>query len=238
MKYSRRLCVLTILLILITGSGVLSAQNVAASGRIKLIGHHSDAAGVVVWLSPVGGASAAPPEDGRQHLRLIQKNKMFEPHLLVVPVGSAVEFPNLDPWFHNVFSLFEGKRFDLGLYEAGSSRTIHFDKAGISYIFCNIHSEMSAIIVAVPTTYYAISDRKGEVNIKNVPAGRYVLHLWQESVPAKDLETLTREVELSGASFSFGTIEIQERGSLEMPHKDKYGQDYVPPDPTNPIYSR
>jgi len=238
MKYSPRLLVCGILLILITCSEVLSAQNVEVSGRIKLIGRHSDAAGVVVWLSPIGGASVATPENGQRHLRLIQKNKMFDPHLLVVPVGSAVEFPNLDPWFHNVFSLFEGKRFDLGLYEAGSSRTIRFDKAGISYIFCNIHPEMSAIIVAVPTTFYALSDQKGEVNIRNVPAGRYALHLWQESVTAKDLETLTREVELSGASFSFGTIEIQERGSLQMPHKDKYGQDYVPPDPTNPIYSR
>jgi plastocyanin len=237
-KYPRRLCIATIVLILVTYSGVLSAQDVAASGRINLIGHNSDATSVVVWLSPIAGASAATTDNSHRHLRLIQKDKRFAPRLLVVPVGSAVEFPNLDPWFHNVFSLFEGKRFDLGLYEAGSSRTIRFDNAGISYIFCNIHPEMSAIIVAVPTTYYAISDRKGEVNIRNVPAGRYVLHLWQENVPAKDLNALTREVELSGASFSFGTIDLQERVSLHMSHKDKYGQDYAPPEPTNPIYAR
>lgn len=238
MKYPRRLRISTILLILVTCGEVLSAQDVTATGRVKLIGHHNDAAGVVVWLSPIDGASVAVADNSHRRLRLVQKDKRFEPHLLVVPVGSAVEFPNLDPWFHNVFSLFEGKRFDLGLYEAGSSRTVRFDKAGVSYIFCNIHPEMSAIVVAVPTPYYAISDRKGDVNIRNVPPGRYVLHFWQEYVPAKDLEILTREVEVSGPSFSFGTIELQERVSLHMSHKDKYGQEYPATEPANPIYSR
>ena len=68
--------------------------------------------------------------------------------MLVVPVGSVVAFPNRDPFFHNVFSLFEGKRFDLGLYEAGSTRDVLFDKPGVSYIFCNIHAEMSAVVIA------------------------------------------------------------------------------------------
>ena len=63
-------------------------------------------------------------------------------------MGAVVQFPNHDPFFHNVFSLFEGKRFDLGLYEAGSSRNVSFDRPGISYIFCNIHAEMSAVVIA------------------------------------------------------------------------------------------
>lgn len=101
--------------------------------------------------------------------RLVQRNKSFEPHVLVVPVGSVVEFPNQDPFFHNVFSLFEGKRFDLGLYEAGTTRNVVFDKPGISYIFCNIHSEMSAVVIAVGSPYYGISDQRGRVSIPNVP---------------------------------------------------------------------
>ena len=83
------------------------------------------------------------------HAVLRQKNKAFEPHLLVVTIGSNVEFPNDDPWFHNVFSLFNGKRFDLGLYEAGTTRTVHFEREGVSYIFCNIHPEMSAVVVVL-----------------------------------------------------------------------------------------
>ena len=76
---------------------------------------------------------------------------MFTPHILVVPVGSVVRFPNADPFFHNVFSLFDGKRFDLGLYEAGSTKEVTFSREGLSYIFCNIHPEMSAVVISLST---------------------------------------------------------------------------------------
>ena len=106
------------------------------------------------------------------HAVLAQKNKAFDPSLLVITKGSSVEFPNRDPWFHNVFSLFNGKRFDLGLYEAGSSRTVHFDREGISYIFCNIHPEMSAVVVVLGTPYFSVTNKDGEFTIQNVPPGR------------------------------------------------------------------
>ena len=86
------------------------------------------ASNVIVWLTPVG---SPPPPAPVIHPRLAQKNKRFEPHLLVVPVGTVVEFPNQDPFFHNVFSLYKGQRFDLGLYEAGSSRSVRFDRPGV-----------------------------------------------------------------------------------------------------------
>src|SRR6185295_5385878 len=91
------------------------------------------------------------------HVRMVQKNKKFEPRLLAIPIGSSVDFPNQDPFFHNVFSLYNGKRFDLGLYEAGGSKTVRFDKAGVSFIFCNIHPEMTATVFVVSTPYYAVS---------------------------------------------------------------------------------
>src|SRR6202007_1621725 len=135
----------------------------------------------VVWLTPAPGSGIEldppkPNEGGNP--RLVQKNKSFEPHILVVPAGSMVEFPNRDPFFHNVFSLFEGKRFDLGLYEAGSTRLVRFDRPGISYIFCNIHPEMSAVVIAVETPYYAISNQRGDLQIKNVPTGGSLLRVW------------------------------------------------------------
>src|SRR5438045_5108518 len=108
-----------------------------------------------------------------QRLTLTQKGKMFEPHLLVVQVGSVVDFPNRDPFFHNVFSLFDGKRFDLGLYEAGSSRDVRFNKPGISYIFCNIHPEMSAVVISLDTPYYALASPEGELVVPHVPPGKY-----------------------------------------------------------------
>ncbi len=170
------------------------------------------------------------------HAVLAQKNKAFDPSLLVVTKGSSVEFPNRDPWFHNVFSLFDGKRFDLGLYEAGSSRTVHFDREGISFIFCNIHPEMSAVIVVLGTPYFATTNRQGEFAIQNVPPGRYLVHVWNESALPAKLNELSREVQVDDAAKSLGTIRVPLTQSATMPHKNKYGQDYEPPSPNNPVY--
>src|SRR5207244_5963197 len=95
----------------------------------------------------------AQPPLAQPRAQLLQKKKSFSPHMVVIQVGSAVEFPNQDPFFHNVFSLFEGRRFDLGLYEAGATRSVVFNRPGISYIFCNIHPEMSAVVVTLKTPY-------------------------------------------------------------------------------------
>ena len=124
--------------------------------------NHRTKRDVVMWLVPAAPLQEPSPAAG---LQLIQRNKSFEPHVMVVPVGSVVQFPNRDPFFHNVFSLFEGKRFDLGLYEAGSTRDVRFDKPGVSYIFCNIHSEMSAVVIALQTPFHAISDSRGRLTI-------------------------------------------------------------------------
>ena len=143
--------------------------------ELSRTGHRlKDASQAVIWLNPVGGAPSEPPRQ-QQVPKLIQKDKAFHPPLLVIPVGGKVEFPNHDPFFHNVFSLFEGKRFDLGLYESGTTRFVEFDKPGISYIFCNIHAQMSAVVIALNTPYYAVSDKGGEINIVNVLFGRYEL---------------------------------------------------------------
>lgn len=139
----------------------------------------------VLWLTPVS-APAANPALPPGHFRLVQKNRMFTPHLLVVPVGSVVAFPNADPFFHNVFSLFNGKRFDLGLYEAGKSKDVVFSREGVSYIFCNIHPEMSAVVVALSTPYFAIADHDGSLNLAHLPSGEYEIHVWIEGLLQKD----------------------------------------------------
>src|SRR5580692_653928 len=215
------------------------AQEVTVTADVALVynGKKSKpraASNIVLWLTPIGSAafSSSPTLPASSHPRLVQKNKNFEPHVLVVPVGSVVEFPNRDPFFHNVFSLFEGKRFDLGLYEAGSKRDVVFDKPGISYIFCNIHSEMSAVVIAVSTPYYAISDPRGRVTIPNVPSGRYTLRIWYEETLPEELNKLTREVMIAEDSASLGAMRLP---ATNMPqgHQNMYGHDYppaVPPD--------
>jgi plastocyanin len=179
-------------------------------------------ANVVVWLTPVGGSPAPLPV---VHPRLAQKNKRFEPHLLVIPAGTVVEFPNQDPFFHNVFSLYKGKRFDLGLYEAGSSRSVRFDRPGVSFIFCNIHPEMSAVVVALETPYYAISNNAGEVRIRDVPEGRYRLEVWYERSSPEALSRLARQISIP-AEGPVLSLQVPEVLAANVPHKNKYGQDY------------
>ena len=233
------------LCVLIVSAGLACAQeDITVTADVALVkgGKKSKAhpaGNVVLWLTPVGGAplsSLAVPQDSNRP-RLVQRNKSFDPHVLVVPVGSSVEFPNQDPFFHNVFSLFEGKRFDLGLYEAGSTRNVVFDKPGISYIFCNIHSEMSAVVIAVSSPYYGISDVHGRVAIPHVPAGRYTLRIWYEDTLPEALNNLTREVTISPDDSSLGAMRLP---ATNMPraHQNMYGHDYPPPLPDTPSYER
>jgi len=229
---------------LIVCGGFAWAQDATVTADVALVnsGKKSKprkADNVVLWLTPVSGAIVATSPAGRNgnRPRLVQKNKSFEPHVLVVPVGASVEFPNRDPFFHNVFSLFEGKRFDLGLYEAGSTRNVVFDKPGISYIFCNIHSEMSAVVIAVSSPYYGISDRKGRATISHVPSGRYTLRIWYEDALPEELNKLTREVNISEGTSNLGTMRLPATNAPPG-HENMYGRDYTPPLPDSPSYER
>lgn len=220
----------------------MRAQETTLTARVALVGDAKknkahDASNVVLWLTPSDGATVAPAPV-RQSFplpRLIQKNKSFEPHVLVVRVGSLVEFPNRDPFFHNVFSLFDGKRFDLGLYEAGTTRNVLFDKPGISYIFCNIHPEMSAVVMALNTPYYGISDRQGQVIIPAVAPGHYTLRIWYEATLPERLNAMAREVTISESTSTLGMFQLP-ASSLPEEHKNMYGRDYPPPSPDSPAY--
>ena len=185
--------------------------------------HH--AAPAVVWLEPIAGTPQLPfaPQG---HYTLLQKHRTFIPHLQVVPVGSAVNFPNADPFFHNVFSLFEGKRFDLGLYEAGSSRSVTFSREGVSYIFCNIHPEMSAVVLALSTPLYAIAASDGSVALQGIPQGDYRMHIWIEGVPATSLEGIDRTLHLSSEFLDLGTVSAPSGQPKERHHSNKFGTPY------------
>ena len=111
---------------------------------------------------------------------LDQRNEAFVPYVLAVTVGSAVDFPNSDRTYHNVFSLSKAKRFDLGRYPRGQSRSVRFDQPGIVRVFCEIHSHMSAFILVFAHPYFAVSDAEGRYRIDGVPAGTYTLALWND----------------------------------------------------------
>src|SRR5580698_3636860 len=179
-------------------SDVSIVQRSSANGP-QAVSKSVDASGVVVWLLPLDELPPPLAAGPAKAPEIIQHNKSFQPHVLAVQVGSEVRFPNMDPFFHNIFSLFDGKRFDLGLYEAGTSRTVRFDRAGVSFLFCNIHPEMSAVVVAVATPYFGTSSRSGHVEIPDVPDGRYQLNVWYERSLVEDLKALSRPIRISTA---------------------------------------
>jgi len=215
------------------GQGVeVSAKILTSAASQSAAKKHTDSpsiANVVLWLSSVEPAATMPATPARQaSYRLVQKNKMFTPHLLVVPTGSQVEFPNQDPFFHNVFSLFNGKRFDLGLYESGTSRSVRFDREGASYIFCNIHPEMGAIVLALSTPYYGISGGNGVVVLHNVPPGSYRLNVWSENGQPVNPDLPQRIVQVSTEPVHLGDITLQTKTDPLANHKNKFGEDYSP----------
>lgn len=212
--------------LLLLGS-TLAAQDAVVSGNVIIQRNGKplrNASAAVVWLTPTRGEAPRPSAD--KVFRLTQKNKHFEPHLLVVPINSAVLFPNEDPFFHNVFSVYEGTRFDLGLYESGTAREVRFTRPGPSYIFCNIHPEMSAIIMVMTTPYYATTDAEGAYSIENVPPGEYEVSVWYESAQPEQLKQLQHRVTVNPSSTKLDAMTVPAAPSLAVNHKNKYGQSY------------
>jgi len=220
----------------ITAADTPSAE---ITGEVALVqggaGNASDASQVVVWLVPLEALQKVHAPTERNHYRLVQRNKRFEPGLLVVPVGGIVDFPNADPWFHNVFSLYRGKRFDLGLYQAGAQRSVRFDRAGPSYLFCNIHPEMTGVVLAVDSDLFAISDKAGRYSISGVPPGKYLVRVWYENAHPQALQEIQRTVTMEGGNRSLPTISVPVIAQVRPEHKNKYNQDYDP-DTLKPDY--
>lgn len=218
--------------------GVILAQGTDVSVRLAVDGspRRASPAEGAAWLVPQAHlpqrADVRALEKQTQSYQLLQKGKEFHPHLLVVPVGSSIDFPNMDPFFHNVFSLFEGKRFDLGLYEAGSRRTVRFDREGVSYIFCNIHPEMGAVIISLRTPYFAMLGKDRTAVIRNVPDGEYVLKVWSEDATAESLRAAERTIEVKTGKVEVYSVHLTARATSAAPHKNKFGEDY-PPQPAH-----
>src|ERR1035437_1313409 len=149
-----------------------------------------DYSGVVISLNPIKPISRLIDT----HVTMRQKDKTFSPPRLAIAAGTYVDFPNDDPIFHNAFSSYNGQLFDLGLYAPGSTKSVRFSREGIVRVFCNIHSSMSAVIVVLPTPYFATTLRDGTFQIPNVHAGDYQLTVFHERATEGTLNALARRV--------------------------------------------
>ena len=160
-----------------------AVQHVERRPTVNELGMHTahdqpDQRRSVVYLE--SAPSRAFPDIEPQRATLDQRNETFVPHVLAITVGTTVDFPNSDHIYHNVFSLSAAKRFDLGRYAAGRSRSVRFDRPGIVRVFCEIHSHMSAFILVFNHRYFAVTGADGRYQITRVPPGQYTLLAWNE----------------------------------------------------------
>ena len=170
----------------------------------------------VVYAEPVDKAAPTRPLT----VRLSQKNKMFAPAILAVPVGSTIEFPNDDPIFHNVFSLSAPAPFDLGLYRAGASKSRRFTQAGSYRVFCNIHPQMMAHITVAPTPFVTIAGPDGRFTL-DLPAGAYRITARSDRAAA-----VTVAMTVGAGADTVPELKLDESRYVAIPHKNKFGRDY------------
>jgi plastocyanin len=178
------------------------------TGIVKAKGLRSPA-DILVYV-----VKAPPVQEDLSKTKFImdQQNLTFNPHILPIPVGASVQFPNNDKVDHNIFSLSRTKKFNLGSYPPGQSKTVLFDKSGIVELRCDVHAEMAAYIMVLKNPYYAVTDDQGRFEIpdskyleqsgikgiKGLPAGNYVLKIWHEKLKTKkQMVTIPEDGEVS-----------------------------------------
>ncbi len=205
---------------------VLAALTAAApalagtvSGRVELIekGNRkaTEVSDVVIY---VDGAKAKPRT---AKATMTMKGKAFAPHVVVVPVGGTVEFPNEDPIFHNVFSVSGDNRFDLDLYKRPKSGSWTFQRPGLARVYCNIHPQMSAVVMVRDNPYFAKAATDGSFSIEGVPAGEYTLTAWHE----RSNEVSTKIVVPADGQVS-AQLRLDASTFKHVGHKNKFGKDY------------
>lgn len=181
----------TILMILACGFAVGAGAG-ELKGTITAIGVKSSE-GAVVYVDTIPGKTFEPPEE---HAMIDQKDLVFHPHVLPILVGTTVDFLNSDAVLHNVFSPDKcAGKFNLGSWPQGQTRSYTFKSVCVATLLCNVHPEMEAFVVVVPTPYFAVADKKGAYSIENLPEGSYTVNVWHPKIKVS-----SHQVEVSGVT--------------------------------------
>lgn len=205
------------------GFGAVAHAQSSVSGRVTLLESSkkgpNDIGTSVVWLVPVGFTDNRMDTIPRM-ASVAMRGREFLPHVRVVAVGGSVEYPNQDPFSHNVFSNTDLGRFDLGLYPRKKTRSTTVANTGVYAVYCNIHARMSNFIIAVPTRHVVQVDKSGAFVLKDVPPGTYELHAWHERASEKESRIVV------GSTDQTVSVTLDARGFVPGPHLNKFGQTY------------
>ena len=198
----------------------LVGQGVAVAGTIAVRDQGdkpaADVGQAVLWLSGANAPGAVPDT-----IEMATEGKQFVPHIVVVPRGSTVIFPNHDPFNHNVFSLSPTAKFDLGLFGRGETHGVDFPTAGVVRVYCNVHAQMRGLVLVHDTRLVTQPGADGRFKFEGVPPGDYQLHAWHERTSGTVIPVKI------GANGTDGlTITLDARGYHLVQHKDKNGKSY------------
>lgn len=198
------------------GQGTVSGQVVILErpGEVS-----EDLANVVVFLEPLVAPRGKGPAPTTTTIAL--DKRQFSPRVRVVVEGSKVEFPNQDPWNHNVFSKVNGG-FDTGVYGRGKSKDQKFEQAGVYSLYCNVHPRMTGFVIALKTPYFTQAGADGRFTLENIPAGQYKLNAWHDRT-----SMATKEITVSATGLANVRAELDARGYKFVQHKNKFGQTYT-----------
>jgi len=199
---------------LFAGGAIEGTVTVKTKGLFGKQGAKGDASNVVIFLEDL----QMPNANGRE--KIVQKGKQFHPRVLPIVMGGVVEFPNEDPFNHNVFSPTPEYKFDLDYYGTGKSKNVRFQKPGAVRIYCNIHSNMVADVLVVPNPYFAKTGKDGKFKISNIPPGKYTFVAWQPSGASEK-----RGITIVDGKTIQVNFEVEE-SVFSIKHKNKYGRAY------------
>lgn len=213
-------------LLLIAGALALASNLGAATINGKVMfqsrrGQRPVVNETLVWLDPAGKTWKKPAAT----FTMTTRSKEFLPHVLAVPAGSTINFPNEDPIAHNLFSLTPGNTFDLGLYRRGAGKTHKFNTPGAVNVYCNVHPNMSAVVHVMSTPFYGFADANGNYSFE-VPTGRYRVTAWNEQGGTQSSDI---EVRADGTVAGATLLTIDGRSFRLTRHKNKFGQGYRAP---------
>lgn len=199
------------------------------SGKVALVRdgkEQADASNTVVWIEGLRqspGSSRTPPGTPPAAGQMKSSSKRFQPRVIAVAKDGAVDFPNTDPIYHNVFSVSGANRFDLGLYRSGTSKSKTFPEPGLVRVYCNIHPQMVGFVMVVDSDFRTVTGPDGSFRFDGVPPGAHVVKAWHE----EGAET-SQPVSVRASGDVPLALRLDLSGYKPAPHKNKYGKDYPP----------